>query len=348
MVKQMAERLRNGEHRMQHNSTLNPPAIVRGFFLRKLLKKNLRKFRSNLYLDVHNDIRHCSAFISGASRSGTTWLAEIIASQICGRIIFEPFYAGVIENLGLGPLRYMPPSVRNEPLLAYCHNVVSGRIRHEWIDRQVTHIFPKYRVVKEVRSNFFLKWFTNNFPTVPILFIVRHPCAVVLSRMQLSRIEEGWDPDLDINFYLSQNELVSDCLADKLEIIAKAKTTAERHAVYWCINNLVPLKQFRRTELNIFFYENLCVHPDIEIPRIFQTIKHEYDDSKSNRDLAKPASTALHTSAIITGEDKIGRWRTALSSRQIQNVLGIVRAFGLDYLYADSVMPVCQDSPTDL
>jgi hypothetical protein len=311
--------------------------------LRKLLKKNLRKFRSNLYLDVHRDIPHCRAFVSGAGRSGTTWLAEIIASEICGRIIFEPFYARVIENVGLEPLPYMPPSVRNEPLLAYCHNVVTGRIRHEWIDQQVTLLFPKYRVVKEVRSNFFLKWFTHNFPTVPILFIIRHPCAVVLSRMQFSRIEDGWDPDSDIDFYLSQKELVSEFLSDKLEIIEKAKTTEERHALYWCINNLVPLKQFSRGQLNVFFYENLCAHPNIELPRIFETINHRYDDARFIRYYEKPASTTLHTSAIITGEDKIARWRTALSPGQICNILKIVRAFGLDYLYGDSVMPVSSD-----
>jgi hypothetical protein len=328
---------------MQHDSTLNPSTIVRAFSLRKLLKKNLRKFRSNLYLDVHTDIPHCRAFVSGAGRSGTTWVAEIIASEIHGRIIFEPFYARVIKNFGLGPLPYMPPSVRNEPLLAYCHNVVTGRIRHEWIDRQVNHFFPEYRVVKEVRSNFFLKWFTYNFPTVPILFIIRHPCAVVLSRMQYSRIEDGWDPDLDIDFYLSQEELVSEFLVDKLEIIEKAKTTEERHAIYWCINNLVPLKQFRGDPLNVFFYENLCAHPDIELPRIFQTINHRYDDARFSGYSERPASTILHTSAIITGEDKIARWRTALSPDQIRNVLGIVRAFGLDHLYGDSVMPIHKD-----
>jgi Sulfotransferase domain len=308
--------------------------------LRKSLSKPLRKLRSNLYLDMHRDARHCSAFISGAGRSGTTWLAEIIASQIYGRIIFEPFYLKVMKAAGLDPLGYISRSAQNEPLLAYCRDVLSGRIRHEWTDRQVKHTFPRYRVVKEVRSNFFLRWFAENFPSVPILFIIRHPCAVVLSRMQFSRIEDGWDPDVDIDFYLSQRELVADFLSDKLEIIEKAQTAEERHAVYWCINNLVPLKQFHGDELNIVFYENLCVHPNIELHKIFQRINHQYDDLQFSRYVERPASTVLPSSAILTGEDKMTRWRTVLSPEQIQKVLSIVRAFGLDHLYGDSVVPL--------
>jgi hypothetical protein len=190
--------------------------VMAKFSLRRLLKKMSRKISIKLYLDIHNDIHRCTAFINGAGRSGTTWLGELIASQICCRIIFEPFYAQVLKDFGVNPLRYMHPLARNDAWLTYCRKVVSGRIRHQWTDRHVDHMFPKYRVIKEVRASLFLKWFSHNFPCVPILFIIRHPCAVVLSRMQLSRIEDGWEPEPDINVFLAQQELVSEFLADKL------------------------------------------------------------------------------------------------------------------------------------
>jgi hypothetical protein len=316
------------------------------FPLRRFLNKTRRKVASKCYLDIHNDIHRCSAFISGAGRSGTTWLGEIIASQLSCRIIFEPFYAEVLRDFGVSPLAYIHPRAQNEAWLSYCRKVVSGRIRHGWTDRHVNHMFPKYRIIKEVRASPFLKWFSNNFPTVPILFIIRHPCAVVLSRMQLSRIEDGWEPERDIDFFLAQRELVEGFLADKLDIIKNAHTVEERHAVCWCISNLLPLKQFAHNELNVLFYENLCTRPDTEIPKIFQIIKHQYNSSVFNY-VGQPALTTTQRSAIKTGEDKIARWRTELSREQIKNITRIVRAFALDYLYGDSLTPLSYDPPRE-
>jgi hypothetical protein len=175
----------------------------------------------------------------------------------------------------------------------YCLRVFSGSIRNKWIDRQVSTLFPKYRVIKEIRANLFLKWLHDNFPSIPILFLVRHPCAVVLSRMQLK-----WATDGDIEPFLSQEKLVEDYLYDKLDLIMNAKTPEEKHAIIWCISNLVPLKQFNPGELNIVFYENLCLRPEVEIPRIFQIIGHEYNNTIFSS-LKKPSGTVTNSSAVM-------------------------------------------------
>jgi hypothetical protein len=231
----------------------------------------------------------------------------------------------------------MRPLEENDEMVSYCKKVLSGRIRHEWVDRDVTYIFPKYRLIKEIRANLFLKWFTNNFPSIPVLFIIRHPCAVVLSRM-----DYAWDTEQDISSFLAQEKLIQDFLSEKLDIISNAKTIEEKHAIIWCISNLIPLKHFTNRHLNIFFYENLCADPKKYLPEIFQLIKHQYNDSVF-KDLSHPSITALPSSAIITGEDKIMRWKAKLSTEQVRRILDIVRAFELDYLYGDSVMPLLEE-----
>ena len=63
-------------------------------------------------------------------------------------------------------------------------------------------------------------------------------------------MELGWDTDSDIEPFLSQPDLVEDHLRDHLDIIQTANTDEEKHAIIWCVSNLVPLKQFITGELN--------------------------------------------------------------------------------------------------
>lgn len=273
--------------------------------------------------------------IAGTGRSGTTWLANIIASQIPCRIMFEPFHSRNVKRFRqFHYFQYMRPTEQSSELGSYCHQVFTGDIRNKWIDRQVEHILPKYRLIKDIRANLFLKWIHTMFPEVPLLFIVRHPCAVVLSRMQL-----GWATDTDIDPFLSQAKLFDDFLADKMDIIRRAKTVEEKHAIIWCISNLVPIKQFDSSGLNVIFYENLCIQPEVEVQKMFQAIRHEYQASVFEY-INQPSTTTVRTSAVVTGEDKVARWKKELSPKQINNILSVVEDFRLDYIYGDTFTPL--------
>jgi len=300
----------------------------------KLQKRIIRAVCSKIYRDTNHDTGK-SIMVAGTGRSGTTWLANIIASQMPGRIMFEPFQSYKVKAFSqFHYFQYMRPTEQNTKLFLYSKNIFSGNIRHSWIDRQVEHIRPQYRIVKAIRANLFLQWLQIHFPEVPLLFVIRHPCAVALSRMQLD-----WATDTDIAPFLAQPKLVDDFLADKMDIINKAKTEEEKHAVIWCISHLVPLKQFQANTLNVVFYENLSTQPNVEIPRIFQLIKHSYQETVFDY-INQPSTTTIKSSAIVTGADKITQWQQKLSPKQINNILAVVRGFGLDYLYDDSGMPL--------
>ena len=188
--------------------------------------------------------------------------------------------------------------------------------------------------MKEIRANLALKWLHDNFPEVPIILIVRHPCAVVLSRMEL-----GWATDHDIEPFLSQPQLVEDYLGPYMNLIRSAKNSEEKHAVIWSISNLVPLKQFRSGELKVVYYEDLCTQPEMELPGIFEAIGCQYSGSlitSSNQ----PSQTTRRASAVVTGTNKIGNWKKKLSPTQIDNILQVVQAFGLGHLYGESALPL--------
>ena len=290
-----------------------------------------------LYQDTDRDI-HNTIMVAGTARSGTTWLARTIASQLSCRLMFEPFHSGKVETFqAFDYFPYMRPWEQNEALWAYCRKVFTGDIRHSWIDRQVEHIFPRCRLVKEIRANLFLGWLHNKFPEVPLLFVLRHPCAVVLSRMQLD-----WWTDKDIESFLSQPKLVHDFLDGKMEVIKGAKTVEEKHAIIWSISNLVPLRHFQSSRLKVVFYEDLCLQPEKEIPRVFEAIGHSYHRSVFEK-LGEPSATATSSSAVIAGEDRVNRWKEALSSEQIRNILSVVEAFELDRIYSERATPISRD-----
>jgi hypothetical protein len=301
---------------------------------RKAKRRAIHAVCSRLYRDTNGDTQR-SIMIAGTARSGTTWVADLIASQISCRLLFEPFHSKQVEAFQqFNYFQYMRPNEQNQELWTYCHRVFSGDIRHRWIDRHVEQIFPQYRLVKDIRANLFLGWLHSNFPEVPLLFVMRHPCAVVLSRMQLA-----WWTDKDIEPCLSQQNLIEDFLYDKLDLVRHAKTAEEKHAIVWCIQNMVPIRQFASNQLNVIFYESLCAQPEQEVHRMFQAIGRKYDDTIF-ASVRRPSYTSVRTSAIVTGEDKLTRWKRELSPMQISNILSTVEDFGLGYIYGDSVTPL--------
>jgi hypothetical protein len=149
----------------------------------------------------------------------------------------------------------------------------------------------------------------------------------------------GWATDTDIEPFLAQGKLVEDCLASHVDTIGRAERIEEKHAVIWCVSNLVPLLQFARGGLTTVLYERLCRHPEFEVPRIFEAIEVPYRSDVFAR-IDRPSTTTRRSSAVVSGEDKVSHWKKALSPEQIDRILSVVQAFGLDHIYGDAVMPL--------
>lgn len=304
------------------------------FWSGNIHRRILQAIGSRLYLNPDSDLRK-NIVVAGTARSGTTWLGDLIASQIPSRILFEPFHPDLVsEYRHFHYFQYMRPGTENLEFYAFAKKIFTGKIRNRWIDRQNERIISKFRLVKEIRANLALRWLHDNFPEVPIIFIMRHPCAVVLSRMEL-----GWATDADIQPFLSQPHLLEDHLDPYIDLICSAESVEEKHAVIWSVSNLVPLKQFLAGELKVVSYENLCTQPETELPEIFEAIGYQYSapfSMSSNR----PSLTTRRASAIVTGTNKIENWKKQLSRSQIDNILQVVQAFGLGHLYDDSTLPL--------
>jgi len=301
---------------------------------RRIDRKILWPLISPLYVDYDPDYRN-SIFLAGVEKSGTTWVSDIIINYKHEyRYVYEPFWPQRVDICREFRLyQYLRPENRDSYFIEATEAILSGRIRNKWVDQYHRRFIANKRLIKDVCSNLLLKWMHSNFPGLPIILLLRHPCAV--ARAQLRR--EFWDPDLREE-YLVQEALMEDFLNPFKEEIEKAQTRFEKFIFRWCIQNYVPLKQFKRGEIYLAFYESFCEKPKSEIDRLFSFLGTNYDEAIF-ANLKKPSSRVRPDSAIITGDSLIDSWREHITDERIQRAVEILHLFGLDRIYAHDSVP---------
>jgi hypothetical protein len=242
--------------------------------------------------------------------------------------MFEPFHPDRVDAYrGYNRFLYMRPGELDERLQAYCTSLITGRIRNLWIDRTVDVLRPEARIVKEVRGNLLLKWIASRFPRLPLILLLRHPCAVVLSRLEL-----GWATDEDIQPMLAQETLVEDFLEDKLDLIRGARFDEEKHAIIWAIHNAVPLTQFSDGGLRVIKYEDFIADTSACLGRLLGAVGWDFEETASAK-FARPSRTSSLITALEGAEPANRRWEKNLSTTQVDRILRVVEAFGLSHLY---------------
>lgn len=144
-----------------------------------------RKLCSRIFIDYGSDYRD-SIFVAGTGRSGTTWISDIINYRNEYRYVFEPFNpykVGICREF-----RYrqcLRPENREERFIEPAKAILSGRVRNSWTDQYNKKFFCRQRLIKDIRANFLLKWIHANFPGIPIILLLRHPCTVANSKLKL-------------------------------------------------------------------------------------------------------------------------------------------------------------------
>jgi hypothetical protein len=163
---------------------------------------------------------------------------------------------------------------------------------------------------------------------------------------QLALLSWGWEVNIDR--MLGQADLVRDHLGDGLrEEIAAASSPFDRHLMTWCVENLVPLRQFKPGEIHVAFYERFCVEPESELARLSAFLGRPFDGrvitKLGMRSVAAPAG-----SSDPIGRAKIDGWVPAFPQEETERTTEVLRRFGLGDIYAEGPMPVATDTGTVL
>lgn len=268
--------------------------------------------------------------LAGSGRSGTTWLGNIMAANPNIRIIFEPFDRRRVPDAASVPLRpYARVGDKHPAWELFVRQVLCGRIHNEWVDQQGKRWWATRCLVKTIRATLLLGWIDHLFHP-RIVFMTRHPCAVVLSRVKLK-----WESHLDV--LLAQPQLLTDHLEPFVDLIHGAQTEVQKQAVLWCVENLVPLHQLREHNWVFCTYEQLYRQPQAESERILQAVGI-CKTPLTQRAIRQVSMVTRPDSALLTQGDPLTDWQRHLSTQDIDSILNIVQQFGIT-LYTDRVEP---------
>ncbi|MGH7087686.1 MAG: sulfotransferase [Stellaceae bacterium] len=193
-----------------------------------------------------------STLVVGSPRSGTTWLASVIAEMTGARSVFEPFIldrSGELTLARRGRLdndwREKDRALLADPFLGrtsryYQHlkALLCGRVRSEWTDRGVDGGFYRRRVVKGVRTNFLLPYIVKTWPRLKIVWLVRDPVSVVASQVTMARLRWGFDGEHE----LTSEGPVDPWLMASLGRMHESSSFVERLTHKWCIETRFPLR----------------------------------------------------------------------------------------------------------
>lgn len=218
------------------------------------LERAAREFRSRLPFRDSRD--NPVVLLLGSGRSGTTWLAELIASHTAGRIVFEPLYpfAGIAPP-GMARQKYLAIDEEYPELHEALAPVIHGESRSRWTDQFNDRWIYHFRVVKFIRANMLLGWLARSFPAARMAYVVRNPADVVRSQLR-----HGWPNDL--GYFLDQENLCADYPRFPAEIPELAQTQFERAIAWWVMSNRVALDQMQQARrynpfVELFRYEEL-------------------------------------------------------------------------------------------
>lgn len=286
---------------------------------------------SRCFADLGGDWRD-TVFVAGTGRSGTTWLGDLINYRNEYRVVFEPFHPRYVPDAACFRNRqYLRPDAQDDARTAAARRILGGRTRSRWSDGQNERLLARRRVVKEIRANLMLGWLRRQHPEMPMVLILRHPCAVAHSRATM-----GWQTHLDE--LLGQPELMADHLAPHVELLAGLRSAPALHAALWAVETLVPLRQLSAGDVFLIGYEELCLDPREVLGRLFAHLGQGLDDSILTA-LRRPSWVTRDGSAIARGKDPLTAWQREMNPDDVESVLAVVRALGLGAVYGKQAEP---------
>jgi hypothetical protein len=281
--------------------------------------------------------------LAGSGRGGTTWLMNMLATVRGVQPVFEPLlplWSQEVRTLTGWDMAdpyirsaYLRPGGVYPEWYEFLSRVLAGKVRNYWTDYDRTSYFPSRFLIKEVRANLMLGYIHDAFEP-SIIYLVRHPCAVVRSRLAAP---EPWHAD--VQDILAQEELVEDYLRPWVREIEKETTPAGAHAVWWAVENLVASRELAGRRHYLVNYESLCLDPEQTVREILAWLgvsgmppRLQFAITNSSR-MADSAVSYESTAA------RLSAWKRQLSGEAQRHILHWARKLGIEY-YDEGILPV--------
>jgi LPS sulfotransferase NodH len=302
------------------------------------LAKNTIKTATNL----HRPDGRQNIFLFSTPRSGSTWLMELIWTQPGFKACNEPLDLRnpmVRRYLGITDWLELYNHSANPALHRYFEAICKGRLhamdpvpfRRSY--RPVTHRIV-FKIINGGEDR--INWFRDTF-NGQIVFLIRHPVAVSLSREYYPRTYAQLKSDYQQ--YFSKDQI------DFAQRILENGSKLEQGVLAWCLQNAVPL-QVATDDWLIIAYEELVFDPQ---PVVTQMAKHlvlpEPERMLSRLTIpsaVKGKSNPETQQALEQGTDRrwlAEKWRSQISERDEHRAMEILAHFQIDVYQPGELLP---------
>lgn len=302
-----------------------------------LLKRWVKRL-SNVHL---NDTARPAAVILSTPRSGSTWLMEAILSQSGFKPCDEPFNLRkqeVSRTLDLSAWSDLYDNAHLADMGTYLQSFASGKPGWGFknlLPYENHHRFLTRRMVFKVLHGCedLVPWLAETLGA-KILFMMRHPLPVSISREVLPRLETLMSPPYSENFSDRQLQAGRTIVADG--------SVNEKAVLDWCLQNAVPLNK-HRDHMHIVTYEQMVVEPDPVVDLLVRELELDSREIMM-RQLVKPSgstskSTPETVSALQDQDNRsrlVEKWKPKVSTEEEKRLMDIVELFGIDaYRFGD-------------
>jgi hypothetical protein len=282
-------------------------------------------------------------FVSGTHRSGTTWVAKMLAVPGLW-YVHEPFNPN--KNVWREPFSYVPIDGNDDRVDRHMQCVLKGGFRQASLSGPVDHplmplrlLSPPIRraMVKDPLACLLTGYLTQRFH-LQTLVLFRHPCGFVSSIMRL-----GWPTACQLKEFLTRPRLMSDHLAPHADLLSRysIEDSYESAAVLHGVLNLVLWRQTQQLKLRWIRFEDLCASPLERFAEMFEWLQLPYSDSVRQEHVrlclsGSEAPQDYHTHAVARQSQAMAAsWRRDLKPDVVQRVRDIWRQFEIP-LYVDS------------
>ena len=293
--------------------------------------------------------------IVGTPRSGTSWLMEVFENIRGYTYLFEPInpiFFPEIVSVGFQSRPYLPPDrswMEGEEYLrkAFTGEIFSHLSPYWFNPRSMMHrLFSNKLIVKSVRLNRLLPWVVNRFTFRGIIFIIRHPCAVIASQCKTGfyGYHATNPPYINIppclDMILQEASRIDGLEKKILDRLKAIKTLEEVLAAAWCLDNYNPLSSTKPYPWITVIYEKIIMQEKKEIHRIMRKIGIQKIPTSVIRYSKVPSMLTLEKERkmVKKAEIQLGKWKTFLTEKQIERILKVVSAFGFDF-YNENIEP---------
>lgn len=313
-----------------------------------VLKHKIKNFLVKLF-SVHRPAEKPDIFIFSTPRSGSTWLMELIMSQPGFRYCDEPFNIRtypIFKQLGTREWSDIYKIDALENIKNYIQSFINGsrpchaRIKHSLPFGK--NYRPKtlrivFKILHACEDN--INWFEQSF-NGKIIFMMRHPIPVSLSRKTLPRQSTFLDSDYSRHFSKAQ--------MDFGKSIYKDGTQLEKAIVSWCFQNMVPLRD-KTKDWILITYEQLVLDPSPIIALMALELNLPFPQKMLDR-IGVPSETTWQSeertkkvlSSILDKSQKkylIEKWKSKISEKDEKSLMSILDVFNINVYSAGNTLP---------